>query len=614
MNSTVKWLEADATKQDCITEEQKQFFLDNGFLVIRKVLQGAELKTIQDDMMRLLEAGAAEVKDDPDFLYGNGLKSGKPVLRRINQLMDKSDPMKVLLGNPFILRSVEMTQRRSFIPTHDSMVIKMPDEGIIVPWHRDGVSYYGTDRRPIYNVDFYLDQADEGNCLWVIPGSNRWSWDDSRARCAREGFDTSDAVPVPLEAGDCIFHDINVLHGSPAGNGNKLRRTVYYEFRPGELEVEFGPHNQEFVRLKQQVLVDGIERRKQSEFGKNEVAYSYRPEGLLAMNEIVKPTTYRYEHSQYHRKDSLNRQPKMLVGRDHFTFDMKTNWGKLPEGVKFGFTHGVVTDSQDRVYVHNQSKDAVAVFSPEGDFLTSWGEWMQAGAHGMMIHNESGTEYLYFANPDQGKVWKTTLDGEILLELGVPPFEDVYEDPTKYKPTEVAVAPNGDIYVTDGYGQSWVHHYNAKGEYIRSWGGKGTEAGQLKNPHGIRVDTRGEVPVIYVADRGNQRLQLFTLEGEHIAFVTDQMNRPCGSYDYHDGALIVPDLRSRVTLIDREDRLIVHLGADDAWMKEGWPRRPVEEHKRDRFVSPHAACTNSKGDIFIVEWVPTGRLTKLTKV
>ncbi|WJH33417.1 phytanoyl-CoA dioxygenase family protein [Paenibacillus sp. CC-CFT747] len=97
-------------------------------------------------------------------------------MKRIEYVIDKSDPMKVLLGHPFILQSVEKLQGRNFIPTWDSMVLKMPDEGIIVPWHRDAEVPEGADpAKPIFNVDFYLDDADLRSCLWVIPGSNRWS-------------------------------------------------------------------------------------------------------------------------------------------------------------------------------------------------------------------------------------------------------------------------------------------------------------------------------------------------------------------------------------------------------------------------------------------------------
>lgn len=294
--------EVDAQRQEMITDEQAQFFLDNGFLVIRNVLVGEELQLVQGEMTKLYDKGTAEVVQDPDYMYGKGGKTGKQVLRRIEYVIDKSDPMKALLGHPFILKSVEKLQGRNFIPTWDSMVLKAPDEGIIVEWHRDAAVPDGcTDPHPIFNVDFYLDEADLQTCLWVIPGSNKWSKEAAHERCSRPDFDTADAIPVPMKPGDVIFHDIEVLHGSPAGNGNPLRRTVYYEFRPGEIEAEFGPHTLEYLSLKQQVLLDVIERRKQTPYGAAEKAFEYKPDGAFAIAGKRAPAQFRYAHGDYWR-------------------------------------------------------------------------------------------------------------------------------------------------------------------------------------------------------------------------------------------------------------------------------------------------------------------------
>jgi phytanoyl-CoA hydroxylase len=292
----------DAHKQNSITEEQAQFFRDNGFLVIRNVVVGDELKEVQEEMKKLYDKGIAGVDNDPDFMYGKGGKSGKPVLRRIEYVIDKSDTMKTLLAHPFILHSVEKLQGNNFIATWDSMVLKAPNEGVVVPWHRDAAVPDGcTDTRPIFNVDFYLDEADMQTCLWVIPGSNKWSKEEALERCRRPGFETEDAIPVPMNPGDVILHDIEVLHGSPAGDGNPLRRTVYYEFRPGEIEMEYGPHTIEYLTLKQQVLFNCIQRRSQTAYGALETPFDYKPSGALALAEKKAPTQFRYPHEKYSR-------------------------------------------------------------------------------------------------------------------------------------------------------------------------------------------------------------------------------------------------------------------------------------------------------------------------
>jgi len=301
------------------------------------------------------------------------------------------------------------------------------------------------------------------------------------------------------------------------------------------------------------------------------------------------------------------------MGSGTHTYEVAEGWAKLPEGVKLGYTHGIVVDSQDRVYVHNRSKDAVIVFDREGHFLHSWGEAFAEGAHGMFLSHENGKEFLYLADEVRHIVVKTTLEGEEIMTLGVPDLPDVYDTPEKYRPTDTAVAPNGDIYVCDGYGQSWIHHYRADGSYVRSWGGKGSEPGKLDCPHGLWVDTRGSEPLLYVADRKNHRIQIFTLDGEHVRFVTEDIDFPCCFYQYGD-ELYIPDLHSRVTILDRNDRLITHLGEDpEAWKTKGWPNLPASEWKPDRFISPHAVCVDSRGDVYVAEWIAAGRVTKLIR-
>lgn len=307
----------------------------------------------------------------------------------------------------------------------------------------------------------------------------------------------------------------------------------------------------------------------------------------------------------------------MTVGNGSHTYEIVEGWGKLPKGVEYGYTHGVVTDAQDRVYVHNRSKDAVIVFDREGNFLSLWGEEFAAGAHGMFLSQEGDAEYLYLADPDRHLVAKTTLDGTILWKIGPPPLSHVYDSPDKYKPTDVAVAPNGDVYVGDGYGQSWVHQYNTNAEWVRSWGGPGSEPGKMRCPHGLWVDTRGAAPVLLVADRGNNRIQTFSLVGEHIGFVTYDLRLPCCFFQFED-EVYIPDLHSRVTILDKNNLLVAHIGDNPgAWTKQGWPNRPAEdlqaEIKVGKFSSPHAACVDSHGDLYVVEWIATGRLTKLRR-
>ena len=295
-----------------MSDEEAQFFHENGYLIIRGLLQGEELSRVQHAMQELYDFGAAEVRADRDYSYGKGHLSGNKTLARIDYVIDKNDDMKVLLGNPFVLRSTEKLMGTDLIPTWDSMVLKAPGEGIIVPWHRDA----GTDQvgdKPIFNVDFYLDPATEENCVWIIPGSSRWTkehanaWlSEHRGQATAEEFKASGAVPALMQPGDVLFHDILVLHGSPATNARALRRVVYYEFRTAHVEEAIGPHVPAYIPLKQKVLLACIERRKAANYvDPNEEPFDYRPPApydgvkLPAGEEL---SSYRYAHGDYWRK------------------------------------------------------------------------------------------------------------------------------------------------------------------------------------------------------------------------------------------------------------------------------------------------------------------------
>ncbi len=289
-----------------ITVQQAQFFQEKGYLIVPGVVVEEELDRLRAALGQLVEFGAAEVRDDPDFMYGEGHLTGEKILRRIEYVIDKLDECKTLLGHPFILRSVEKLMGPDFIPTWDSMVLKMPGQGIAVPWHRDaGTDFLGD--KPIFNVDFYLDEADENTCVWVIPGSHRWSGERILKELARRAgaFADEGAIPALMRPGDVLFHNILVLHGSPANSSDKMRRVLYYEFRPAHVEDELGPHVPAYIPLKQRVLLSCIHRRSCAEYvPTDEQPFSYHPPSpynSTSLAEDEELSTYRYPHGEYWR-------------------------------------------------------------------------------------------------------------------------------------------------------------------------------------------------------------------------------------------------------------------------------------------------------------------------
>ena len=301
--------------------------------------------------------------------------------------------------------------------------------------------------------------------------------------------------------------------------------------------------------------------------------------------------------------------------RDH-VYELVEGWGKLPSHVKYGNTHGVAEDSQGRIYIHNESPTghSMVVFDGDGKFITAWGPEYASGAHGLQYSKEGSDEFLYLALTGQHRCVKTTLSGEIVWEISCPMDSGFYESAEKYVPTNIAIAPNGDFYVADGYGQSAIHRYNKKAEYLGSWGGKGSEPGKISFPQGIWIDTRGETPEIVVADRANIRLQYFDLDGEHLRFVTNDLLFPCHLHQ-RGTDLLIPDLFGRVTIFDKNNHLITHLGVTPGANKlPGWPNIPTDQRIPGRLTSPHGAIWDHDGNVYVGEWIPDGRVTKYKRL
>ena len=173
-----------------------------------------------------------------------------------------------------------------------------------------------------------------------------------------------------------------------------------------------------------------------------------------------------------------------------------------------------------------------------------------------------------------------------------------------------AIGALNAAFVADGYGSSYVHRYTKDGAYKGVVIKPGSDAGFVREPHGLWVDNRGASPKLVVADRANHRLQEFDLEGKHLGFVTDGMRRPCHIH-YNHGLVLVPDLDSIVTILDKDNKVVAGLG-DGA--PDDLRDAPREKFIPGKFIHPHAAIWMNEKDILVVEWVPIGRITKLRKV
>jgi DNA-binding beta-propeller fold protein YncE len=295
-----------------------------------------------------------------------------------------------------------------------------------------------------------------------------------------------------------------------------------------------------------------------------------------------------------------------------FGYRADDHWAKPPEGWGWMEVPAVATDSQDRVYVFNRGDHPLLVFNPDGSFLRSWGEGIFARPHGIFIGPDDA---VYCTDDLDHTVRKFTPDGRLLLTLGTSgqssatgatsvDFRTIRQaGPPFHFPTNVALSAKGDIYVTDGYGNARVHKFTADGKLSSSWGEPGSGPGQFQVPHGLAVDHSG---VVYVADRENSRIQLFSPDGEFLSAWTD-VARPCQVFIDRAERVYVAELGfragmwpgtvapspdatgGRVSIFTLDGKLLAR------WGGGGNPCAAGD------FFAPHGICVDSLGDIYLSE-------------
>jgi len=306
----------------------------------------------------------------------------------------------------------------------------------------------------------------------------------------------------------------------------------------------------------------------------------------------------------------------------------------LPTGHHYGgASHGVAIDSSGLIYItHHGEPDSIFVFDPAGKFIKSLAPHQRTldgqsqestgRGHGIDIREEDGQEFIYLA-PNHASLYfsKISLDGELVwhrdrnalaTETGL--FKS---DQLRFRPTNTSFRPDGGYYLGDGYGSHTIFEYTKDDQFVRAIGGRGTQTGQFQTPHGQWLDDRDGTPKLVVADRANKRLQWFDMNGAHLA-TQDGFLFPA-DIDVQGDLMLVPDLHARITLLGADNQVVAQLGEDLAWRTKVLSnnfalRTQRSQWQPGRFVHPHDACFDPKGNIFVAEWVLTGRVTKLARV
>ena len=299
-------------------------------------------------------------------------------------------------------------------------------------------------------------------------------------------------------------------------------------------------------------------------------------------------------------------------------YEVATGWEQLPAGWSFTEVAGVAVDSHDQVYVFCRGEYPLIIFDKDGHFIDAWGKGIFDTPHGIFIDHK---DQVHLVDCGDHTIRVYTTKGELLQTIGEPGqasdtgFElDV--SPVQFagqpfnKVTNAAVLPDGSMYVADGYGNARVHKFTADGQLEFSWGEPGSQPGQFNLPHGIAVDSSG---IVYVADRENSRIQLFTPKGEYLKS-WDFVNRPDDIFiDTQDNIYVAElgfrsgvgnpahyklmnhppaghDPIAKVGIYDPDGNTQLQIGGE-------------EEVLPGNFIAPHGLWADSRGDLYVGEVV-----------
>jgi hypothetical protein len=307
---------------------------------------------------------------------------------------------------------------------------------------------------------------------------------------------------------------------------------------------------------------------------------------------------------------------KMQTGNGEWTCETVPGWGHLPAGTNFGGTHGaIITDKADHVYVSTQSETGILVYSPEG-ILQKTIASQYPEVHSMFLAEEGGSEYLYTTvqmgtSKENWLFVKMKTDGTVVQKIVAPP-EGGFKTPNEWRLTAAVAGPDGSIFIANGYGDSRIFRFDKQGNYLASYGGKGTTEGLFDCSHGLAVDTRYDQPLLLVCDRENRRLCHVDFDGKFVGTIAQHLRRPC-QVSFHGDYALVSELEGRVTILDRDNTPVAFLG--DNPLRVQWANYQLEpsEIAPTFFSAAHGCHIDHQANIYISDWNRTGRVTKLVR-
>ena len=308
-------------------------------------------------------------------------------------------------------------------------------------------------------------------------------------------------------------------------------------------------------------------------------------------------------------KDLFKKPYQKAYGYNGMLYTLDTGWSKADtQQYPVNDCHEMVQDKKGRILLlTNETHNNVLIYDTNGKLMDSWGHDFP-GAHGLTLHEENGVEFLYITDTVKHQVYKTTLDGKLLLTIDPPLDAGIYKETKEFIPTETAIDANGDIFIADGYGAQYVLHYDKTGKLIGYFGGRGEGDEHFDNAHGICWDTRRKDQTLLITDRTRNCFKRFSKEGkllEVIALPGACVCRPVIHKDHLYAAVLrSPDLNAEgtgfVTILDKDNKVVSNIGGSEPQYQDG---RLQPMHQTDKiFVHPHDVCVDRDENLYVAQW------------
>jgi peptidylamidoglycolate lyase len=301
---------------------------------------------------------------------------------------------------------------------------------------------------------------------------------------------------------------------------------------------------------------------------------------------------------------------EVILGHNNKRYKINTRWSQA-DAARYPVNncHEMVQDKKGRILLlTDETRNNVLIYDKNGKILDSWGtEYL--GAHGLTLFHENGEDMLFICDNSRHQVIKTTIDGRVLMTLDYPKDSGVYAKAEEYVPTETAIAPNGDIYVADGYGKDYIIQYNHKGEYIRHFGGKGDTPAHLSNAHGICVDIRNKAnPCLVVSSRLQNAFKRYDLTGKYLETIDLKgawVCRPVIKGEYLYAAVLQSNNSAGaqsgfVTILDKNNKVVSNLAGSTPQYQGNQIEEMYQTIKA--FQYPHDVLIDDEECMYVAQW------------